>query len=161
MGAISNQPGGPNGNGIYRYANSVWTQLPGAGVTIAASVDAGSYADFNISPGGFYVTNTQGGIFYYNPATGFTPLPGAVVSLAPTASGGLFAIGVLYVQSSLQTPNRIFYNNLTTGTWTIMPGAAVSIAVSTSALFAVGVAGGIYQSGLVPITMPSPSPSGP
>jgi hypothetical protein len=48
---------------IFRYAGGQWTQFGGAGVTIAASWDTGTYP--NIRPGGFYVTTSLGTIYYY------------------------------------------------------------------------------------------------
>jgi len=143
---ISNQSPGPYGAGIYQYspATNTWTQLPGAGVTVAASIDSGTYSALNITPGGFYVTNQVGGIYYYNPGQGFEQLPGGAIRLAPTASGGLFALG-----NPGAYQHGIYYNDLSTGTWTQMPGAAVSISANSSNFYAIGAAGGIYVS---PIT---------
>jgi subtilase family serine protease len=158
---ISNQPGSPVGRGIYHYANGTWTQLPGAGVTVAASIDSSTYnnilgasGQINITPGGFYVTNNQGGIFYYNLATGFSQLPGGAIALAPTSSGGLFALG-----DPGAYQHGIYYNNLVTGQWSSMPGAAVSLATSGNTLFAIGAAGGIYQS-VIAQSAPTPNPGG-
>jgi uncharacterized protein YjaZ len=155
---ISNQPGSPVGRGIYRYANGTWSQLPGAGVTVAASIDSNSYTNIlgvnnsliNVTAGGFYVTNAQGGIYYYNLTTGFVQLPGGAISLAPTASGGLFALG-----DPGAYQHGIYYNNLSTGQWSSMPGAAVSLATNGSTVYAIGAAGGIYSSPITASTLPA------
>ena len=155
---ISSVPGGPAGNGIYHYAytgspaSGTWTQLPGAGVTVSASIDNGAYSNIlgvnnssiNITPGGFYVTNAQGGIYYYNLTTGWVQLAGGAVALAPTASGGLFALG-----DPGAYQHGIYYNDLKTGQWTAMQGAAVSLSANATAVYAVGAAGGIYESSLL------------
>jgi hypothetical protein len=146
---ISNQNPGPYGAGIYQYNvnTGTWSQLPGAGVTVAASIDNGTYPALNINPGGFYVTNQLGGIFYYNVGVGFEQLPGAAVRIAPTAIGGIFALG-----NPGSYPNGIYYNNLGTGHWTQMPGAAVSISANSEDVYAIGAAGGIYVSPITPVS---------
>ena len=150
---ISNAPPGPFGSGIYHYVSGTWTQLPGAGVTVAASIDSGTYPALTINPGGFYVTNATGGIFYYNPGAGFEQLPGGAISLAPTASGGLFALG-----DPGATQHGIYYNDFTTGQWTQQPGAAVSLSASATSVYAVGSGGGIYQSNVSPIAQVTSAP---
>ena len=150
---ISNQAPGPYGAGVYQYSvnTGTWTQLPGAGVTVAASIDPGTYSILNIRPGGFYVTNQFGGIYYDNLGLGFEQLPGGAIRLAPTASGGLFALG----DPTNPVQHGIYYNDLSTGVWTQMPGAAISIAASSTNIYAIGAAGGIYVS---PIATPTPGP---
>ena len=153
---ISNQSPGPYGSGIYQYNVNAgtWSQLPGAGTTVSASIDSGTYSALNILPGGFYVTNAVGGIYYYNVGVGFEQLPGAAVSLAPTATGGLFALG-----NPGSIPHGIYYNDLATGQWTQMPGAAVSLSANSTNVYAVGSAGGIYASSLAPLATVALSPS--
>jgi hypothetical protein len=140
---ISNRgAAGPYGRAIYRYSNNVWAQLPGAGVTISASADTGTYTFGNIAPGGFYVTNALGGIYYYNPAAGFTQLTGGAVAVAPTTSGGLFVLG----DPTNTVQHTIYYNDLSTGIWAAQNGAAISISTYGLNLYAIGAAGGIYVS---------------
>jgi hypothetical protein len=137
---ISNQPGGPYGRGIYHYANGTWTQLAGAAVRIAASLDTGTYPN-GVVPGGVWVTNALESIYYFEPNIGFYQIPGAAIALAPTTSGGLFALGYL---GSPSTGYPIYYDDLSTGTWTNEPGAATSIATDGKTVYVVGVGGGIY-----------------
>jgi virginiamycin B lyase len=138
---ISNQGGGPYGRGIWHYVGGAWSQLPGAAVRIAASWDAGTYPG-GIVPGGFYVTTAINSIYYYNPTTGFNQIPGGVLQVAPTPSGGFFALG--YVQSS-DGSSPIYFNNLENGTWAQQPGAGTSIATDGAHVYVTGAAGGIYS----------------
>ena len=149
---ISNQAPGPYGAGVYQYSvnTGTWTQLPGAGVTVAASIDPGTYSILNIRPGGFYVTNQFGGIYYDNLGLGFEQLPGGAIRLAPTATGGLFALG-----DPGATQHGIYYLDLSTGVWTQMSGAAICISANSTNVYAIGAAGGIYVS---PIATPTPGP---
>jgi hypothetical protein len=149
---ISNVPGNSYGNGIWHYVNGAWTQLPGAAVRIAASWDTGTYSG-NIAPGGFYVTNAPGSIYYHNPSSGYAQLPGAALQVAPTTSGGgLFAIG--YPASA-----GIFYNDLSTDTWTQEPGAGVSIATNGAIVYVVNAAGDIFTSAVRSTASPTPTSS--
>jgi hypothetical protein len=150
---ISNVPGAPNGNGIWHYISGGWTQLPGEAVSIAASWDIGTYFD-DIVPGGNYVTNAFGGIYYYNPSTGYVLVPGGANEVAPTTSGGgLFAIGY--------PSDGIFYNDLSTGTWTTLSGNALRVATNGSTVCVVNSAGGIYcASVLQPIITINPPAAG-
>lgn len=150
---ISNQGGGPYGRGIWRYAGGSWTQMPGAAVRIAASWDTGTYPG-NIAPGGFWVTNAVNGIFYYNPATGFGQVPGGAGQVAPTKSGGLFALGYI---TNPDGSSPIYYNNLATGSWTQEPGAATSIATNATNVYVTGAGGGIYSA---PIAIVGPPTTG-
>jgi hypothetical protein len=154
--AISNTFGYTYGYGIFHLVNGTWTQLGGAGVRIAASWDPGTYP--NVSPGGFYVVDKTGRIFYFNPPTGYEQVGGTAVQVAPaTSGGGLFALG-----GTPGTPGLlpIDYNNLNTGTWDAMPGAATSIATNGASVYVVGGGGGIYASPITPgIYVPPPTPN--
>jgi hypothetical protein len=149
---ISNQGGGQFGRGIWHYAGGVWSQLPGAALRVAASWDLGSYAP-NIVPGGFYVVSATNAIYYYNPSSGFAQLSGGVVQVAPTKSGGLFALGYI---ANADGSYPIYYEDLSAGAFTQQPGAAISIATDGTHVYAIGAAGGIYSA---PITAPTPMPT--
>ncbi len=147
---ISNQGGGPFGRGAWKYANGAWTQLPGGGVRVAASWDLGTYLG-NIIPGTLWVLNTPGDLWYWSAANGFHLLGGGGVEMAPTTSGGIFVLGFP------QGPNGypLYYNDLSTGTWTAMAGGGVSIATDSRHIYAVGTAGGIYTAPVAPVAPPS------
>ena len=136
--AVSNAYGGIGGNTLWHYAGGNWTQLPGAGVRIAASWD---------TAGAFYVTTSEGQIFSYNPATAsYTLLTGAALQVVPTASGGLFALGDDHAVN-----HTIWYFDLSSGQWTQEPGGAVSLTANRTTLFAISADGGIYASPLNPV----------
>jgi hypothetical protein len=141
---ISNAPGGPDGRGIWHFTSGFWHQMPGAAVRIAASADAGTYPG-GISPGGYYVTNAYGSIYYYNPASGYHLLSGAATEVQPTKSGGLFALGA---PPPNPNGNPIYFNDLPTGNWSLQPGSGVSIATDGTHMYAVGHEGGIYTSAI-------------
>ena len=149
---ISNQGGGQFGRGIWHFTSGVWTQLPGAAVRVAASWDLGSYPP-NIAPGGFYVVSATNAIFYYNPSSGFAQLSGGVVQVAPTKSGGLFALGYI---ANADGSYPIYYEDLSAGAFTQQPGAAISIATDGTHVYAIGAAGGIYSA---PITASTATPT--
>jgi Tectonin domain len=136
---VSNQAGNQYGNGIWHYAHSAWTQVNGAGTRIAASWDASSYPG-GIVPGGLYVINALQSIYYYNPASGFTQLPGGAVQVAPTRSGGLFALGL----TSNAAGSSVYYDDLNTSSWTQQPGAGTSVTTDGIYVYVTGTAGGIY-----------------
>jgi Tectonin domain/Subtilase family len=142
---ISNQGGGPYGYGIWHYVNGAWTQLPGAGVRIAASWDTAAYPG-SIGPGGFYVTNAQQGIYYYDPSAGYQQLPGSAFQVSPTRSGGLFALGV----PPGYYGEPIYYRDLSAGSWTQQPGAATSISTDGTSVYVTNSQGGIFKS---PVTV--------
>jgi Tectonin domain/Subtilase family len=139
---VSNQGGGPYGRGIWHYYAGSWSQMPGAAVRIAASWDAGSYPGF-ITPGGVYVVNALQSIYYYDWATGFHQLPGAAYQVAPTRSGGLFALGTA-PPAGYGYP--IYYRDLDASTWTQQAGSAASIATDGTRLYVANALGGIFSS---------------
>jgi streptogramin lyase len=142
---VSNQGGGSYGRGIWKYTSGSWSQLPGAAVRVAASWDTGTNMG-NLVPGGVWVVNAQDSLYYYTPAFGFTQLPGGVVELSPTKNAGLFALGH---DANPDHSYPIYYQDLTSGNWTAQSGAAISIASTTTTVYAVGVAGGIYAAPVV------------
>jgi len=135
---ISNQMS-TYGGAIYHYVGGTWVQLPGAAVRIAASWDLGTYPG-GIVPGGFWVVNSVYAIYYYNPSTGFQNIPGGVVQISPTHTGGLYALG--YQAQGGNYP--IYYDNLN-GTWTAEAGAANSISTDGIHVYVTNSAGGIYS----------------
>jgi streptogramin lyase len=147
---VSSVPGGPFGRGIWHYVGGTWTQLPGAAVRVAASWDTGTNFGL-LAPGGVWVANAAFSVYYYMAGYGFYQMPGGVREVSPTQHSGLFALGYL---ANDDGSYPIYYLDLTSGTWTLQPGAAVSIASNTTNVYAVGVAGGIYRA---PVVAPADS----
>jgi Tectonin domain len=135
---VSNQGAGPD-RGIWHYTGGGWTQIPGAAVQIAASWDTVTYP--GITPGGFYVTNSASGIYYYNPSSGFVQIPGGAAQVVPTNNGGVFALG--YVTNG-DGSRPVYYNNLENGLWNQQAGAGTSVAANSAHVYVTGAAGGIY-----------------
>ena len=102
---------------------------------------AGSGGTGTVAPGGAYVVNSAGSIYYGNVSLPIAQLSGKASSVAPTTVGGIFALG--YPANS--GGNSIYYYNLTTGGWTVQPGQAISISSNAGKLFAVGASGAIYS----------------
>jgi Tectonin domain len=152
---ISNVDGGQYGNGIWHYVNGAWTQMPGAGVRVAASWDAATYPG-GIGPNGFYVVNLSGAIYYYNPSSGYVALAGGASEIAPTKSGGLFVLAYPADPNGAQ----VYYRNLTAGAsaaWVAQPGAALAMTTDSASLYVVGRGNGIYKSAVQPTLQLSPA----
>jgi len=149
---LSNGGGGPD-RAIWHNVSGTWSQVPGAGTSLAASWDTGSYSvpGGNMTPGGLFILNSSGGIYYENPGGSFSTLPGGASAVAATTSGGLFALG--YPANS--AGNSLYYYNYSSSTWTAEPGSGVSIANDGAHLYVVGASGAIYSS---PITAATPAP---
>jgi DNA-binding beta-propeller fold protein YncE len=121
-----------NGNSaIWKYASGAWTQQPGSGSQLVGSFDPNAYAVTgvgSISPNGYFVLNSSGGIYYYSPGTGYVHVPGSASGLAP-ATGGLFALG--YPPSA--SGEGLFYFDYGSAGWTAKPGSGVSVAAGAGA----------------------------
>ena len=153
--------GGDGGTGnypVWHYVNGTWSQFPGAANRIAASWDPYQYTINGVTlyPGGFYVFNTAGAIYYYSPSVGYAQFPGAAASLAPVG-GGLFVIGSPEVN---QGGAPIYFYDLTNPGWSLEPGAASSVAASNTQLYAVNALGNLYNSPITLTGAPTPAPGG-
>lgn len=154
---ISNGGAGPD-RPIWRYSGGTWAQIPGAGTAVVANPDASFYgvAGGRIDPGGVYVVNSAGAIFYRNGPSGFAPqtytsLPGSATAVAPTLYGAIFALG--YPHNSGGDP--IYSFDFATQTWSTYPGLASSIGYGADGrLYAVAANGALYVTSAVahPIT---------
>lgn len=139
---VTSNQGGPD-HAIWKNDGSTWTQVPGAGVYLAGG-QAPSYYTLpggHVSPGGLYVINSQGSIYYLNPDGTYVAFPGQASQIAPTFTGGAFVLG--FPASSGAQP--IYYYDLSDPNWTAQPGAASSLSASTTTLYVVGGGGGIYD----------------
>jgi predicted lipoprotein with Yx(FWY)xxD motif len=150
---LSNGGNGPD-RAIWHNVNGTWSQLAGSGTAINASWDSGSYSAGGsaVTSGGLYIINSIGSIYYENPDTSFSMLPGSASAIAATTSGGVFVLG--YPTNS--AGNNIFYYNYSNGTWSGESGAGVSLSANGSSLYVVGASGGIYESSITPTATPTP-----
>ena len=137
---ISN--GGGSDGAIWHYASGTWTQQPGNGNRIAASWDTQSYniPGGTITPGGFYVINSLGSIYYLG-SSGYIQFPGAGSAVAPI-SGGLFVLGYPIDPNG----NALYYYDLNNPGWSAKPGAGVSISTDGRTLYIISSSGAIYYS---------------
>jgi len=154
---ISNAGAGAD-RGIWQNKAGVWTQLSGQGSSLASSSDFGSYLTPNgtVSPGGIYVLNAAGGIYYAN-ITGSTAsyvnIPGAASALAPTTGGGLFALSAPASPSG----TALYYYNYATNTWIAPGGTGVSVSSDGARLYVVNSAGAIYTAPVTPVAQSTPN----
>jgi len=132
-------------DGLYHYASGVLTQLPGVGVRIVGSWDTGTYPN-GVNPGGYYVVNAQGSLYYYSPGVGYLLFQGSLYQVAPTGNGGMFGTGLA---ADSNGNHQVYYYDLRAQTgWVQQPGGAASIsAISTTVDIADGL-GIVYSSGV-------------
>ena len=143
---LSNGNAAGSDQAIWHYTNG-WSQVPGSGVKIAASSDGGNYTLSNgtVTPGGLYILNSVGNIYYENANNTFVQLPGNASAIAPTILGGVFVLGYPFNASG----NSIYYYDLSTPGWNAQNGSGVSISTNSVNLYAIGSSGGIYVSPIV------------
>jgi hypothetical protein len=153
---VSSATGGAAGNhALWHYSGGTWTQLPGSGASVYASVDAGARTlpGGTLQPGGFFIVNGAGNIYYQNPDTSFVQIPAQASGLA-SATGGLFGFG--YPANA--GGNSIYYYDLdapATG-WVAETGAGLSFSQNLNTLYVIATNDGIFQTA---IETPSPSPT--
>jgi len=142
---------------IWRNAAGVWTQQPGSGTAIFGSSDSGTYvtAGGTISPGGIYVVNAAGEIWYENTAGNYVQLSGSSSWIATTSTGGIFAL------SYPGNPNgdAIYYYNFANQNWTAQAGSGVSISSNAGTLYVVAANGGIYWTAVSAVATATPTPT--
>jgi hypothetical protein len=159
---ISNGGSSPD-KAIWHNAGGTWSQVAGAGVALAASWDKAYYAGPHpggsgaIQPGGVYILNAEGSIYYENPDGSFATLPANASALAATTIGGVFALGY----PSDANGNGIYYYDLNAGGWTAEPGAASAISCGNGNLYAVSSSGAIFVTAVTAYVASTPTPSAP
>lgn len=134
---------------IWHYSSGIWSQQSGSGTALAANLDTktytpGSGGSGTISPGGFYILNSTGGIYYENSDKSFAQLPGAASAIAPTTIGGVFVLG--YPTS--QNGNQVFYYDLDTPGWTPENGTGVMSISANTNLYLTSSSNAIYTASL-------------
>lgn len=133
---------------IWHNVAGNWSQAGGSGISLAANWDVGGpYSPGNgtLRPGGLYILNSVGAIWYENADGSFAQLPGNASALVPAPNGGVFVLG--YPGDS--NGSNIYYYDLRAPGWSQHPGVAVSISADTN-LYAVTASGAIYSSPITP-----------
>ena len=126
---------------IWHYVNGGWTQFSGSGVRIAASwsPDNITISQGTLEPGGVYITNSVGAIYYENTSMTFVQLPGNGSAVAPTNDAGLFILS--YPASG--SGNTITYFDLDTQTFS-QQGSATTISTDSNSLYATSSSNAIF-----------------
>lgn len=142
---LSNGGAGPD-RAIWHYSTgSGWVQQNGSGTALAANWDTNSFSAGSINPGGFYILNSAGGIWYENSNGNFATLPGAASAITPTTNGGVFVLGYPTSPSG----NQVYYFDLNSPGWTAQNGAGLlSISAGPSALYLTSSSGTIFSAAL-------------
>jgi hypothetical protein len=132
----------------YTTANG-WVQQSGSGTALATNFDTNSHTpgaggSGTINPGGFYILNSVGAIWYENADNSFAQLPGSASGIAPTSNGGYFALGY----PTAQAGNQIYYYDLDNPGYTAESGSGLlSISANTN-LYVVSPSNAIYTASL-------------
>jgi len=147
----------PADQAIWHNVGGTWTQVPGAGVSIAGSFDTGTYVltGGSVAPGGFYIANAEGTVYYENTDGSFVQLPAAASMLAPTTVGGVF--GLQYPADA--NGSAIYYFNLDSPGWSQQAGNGVDISSNAGQLFVVAASAGIYVTPVTASATPTPTAS--
>ncbi len=137
--------------GIFHYAGGTWTQVPGQGTTLVGSLDTSSYTipSGTLAPGGVYVLNSFGSIYYLNADHSYAYVPSQATAIA-SAPGGLLALG--YPTSAANHLYFYQYDAATPG-WSAETGTGVNISSNAGNLFVVANTNAIYETSLT--TTPS------
>jgi len=130
---VLSNAGGPD-HAIWHYSGGAWSQASGSGVSLVASFDTTTHG--TIAPGGFYILNSTGQIYYRNVDASYVQIPGTAKALAP-ANGGLFVL-------STDSAGTIYYYDIDGANWTAPGGSGVAIADASNTLYVLSAAGGIY-----------------
>jgi hypothetical protein len=143
---------GSGDQAIYHYASNTWTQVNGEGVSIVGSQDTTSHTIPNgtLVPGGLYIVNSIGSIYYENPDNTFVQVPANAAEVA-SSPGGLFALGYPATGSG----TAIYYYDLDTPGWGAQSGSGVSIASNDGSLFVISGSGGIYSTPIAAVPTPA------
>jgi len=132
-----------------------WTQFPGGGVAVHANKDGNIYSVAGqanqIIPGGFYLINSIGSIYYMNTDSVLVRLPASASNVA-SAVGGVFALS--YPASA--GGNGIYFYDFAGQSWVQQSGTATDLSFNSGDLFVLSSAGGIYRTAAaipVPVTL--------
>ncbi len=142
--------GSGNDRAIWHYTSgSGWAQQSGSGTALAGNFDTnshtpGSGGSGTINPGGFYILNSAGAIYYENTDKSFAQLPGSASGITPTTNGGVFVLGYPIAQGG----NQVYYYDLDNPGYTSESGSGLlSISAATN-LYVVSPSNAIYTAAL-------------
>lgn len=141
--------GGAGDQAIWHYVSGTWSELPGAGIVIAANWDTNGYTTpgGSVPAGGFYILNSLGYIYHGTSAGAFVPFTGVATAIAPSRIGGIFVLGY---PGNATTGNEVWYYNLNSpGAWIQESGAGTSASAYGTYLYLAGSTGAIYSSPVV------------
>jgi virginiamycin B lyase len=149
--------GGTGDRAIWHNTGGVWTQAVGSGTALFGSIDPGTYAvgGGTVSPGGYYIINSLGAIYYENADGSLVQLPGNASSIASTTNGGTFALGSPVDPNG----NSLYYFDLDAPGWSAQSGVGVSISSSAGSLYVVATSGAIFTTAVTPVATPTPTAS--
>jgi len=152
---------GSGDQGLWRNNGTSWKQLVGAGVGVYGSREtaAHSVGGNPVNPGGVYILNNAGEIYYENADNSVAQFPEHASALA-SLPGGLFALAGGGISAS---GNAIYYYDLDNPGWTRQSGAGVSLSIGlNNVLFVISGNGAIYQTATgTPTPTPTPTPTAP
>lgn len=160
---VLSNAGGAADKAIWHNVAGRWTQVPGSGVAIAASWDkeyfAGPFPGGSgaIKPGGIYILNSAGSIYYENTDGTFALLPGSASAIEPISMGAVFVLGYPVNGGG----NPVYYYDLSAGNWTAESGAGTSLSSDSSHLYVVNSSGAIYSTSVAAYIASTPVPSPP
>ncbi len=143
---------------IWYYGGS-WSQIPGSGVHIAASLDAGTHSipAGTVGPNGLYVINSSGSIYYTQGNGSYIQIPGASAAISPSTTGGVFVLGYPADVSG----TAIYYYDLDSPGWQQIAGSGVAISAAASQLYVISSSNAIYSAqlgGMAHFTVSDPYP---
>ena len=129
-----------------------WVQRDGAGTALAANLDTNNHtlSSGTISPGGVYILNSVGAIWYENTDKSFVQLPGSASAIAPTTNGGYFVLGYPAGGSGA----GVFYYDLDNPGYTTEAGSGINSVSANTNLYVVSASNGIYTAAL-PANVPA------
>lgn len=148
---------GSGDQGLWHNNGTSWEQLNGAGVGVYGSRETVGHTVGGdpVNPGGVYILNNAGEIYYENTDNSFAQFPDHASALA-SLPGGLFALGSGGISAS---GNPIYYFDLDAPGWTAQTGSGVSFAIGLdNELYVVSGDGAIYETDTgTPAPTPTPT----
>lgn len=140
---VTEPTGGADGT-IWHDVAGTWTQVPGLGVSLVGGLDTTGHTipGGTLDPGGLYVVNAAGQIFYLNTDTSYAQVPGAAAGLASWPGG------VLVFGDPGGSFHPLYYYDLDSPGWSSQSGSGGQMSSNGGNLFVAGTNGRIYKTSL-------------